>query len=349
MVLIIRKIIYWLLVLGVISGTAYAEETPAVSARSAVLMADGGEILFSKNENEKLPIASTTKIMTAIVVLENCGLEDKVIIQPDSCNIEGSSMYLKAGEEYSVRQLLQGLMLVSGNDAAHALALHTAGSIDAFAALMNAKAKSLGLDRTNFKNPHGLNEAEHYSSAEDMARLMAFCMQNSEFAKLTALKSMKLGEHSFINHNKLLYIYPGCIGGKTGYTMASGRCLVSVGEREGSRYICVTLSAPNDWNDHMSLYDWAFSNYSQRHISENLRFDVPVISGKADSAVLLAEDTCVLLPKKEEIIIKAELPRFVFAPVQKGECGGSFKAFCGGECVAEGRLLYQDDVEVFKE
>lgn len=347
--LIIRKIISCLLIIFIMAGTAYAEDSPNVSARAAVLMADSGEVLFSRNEEEKLPIASTTKIMTAIVVIENCELEETVTILPESCNIEGSSMYLKAGEQYSVRQLLQGMMLVSGNDAAHALALHTAGSVEAFSELMNSKCRELGMDSSSFKNPHGLNETGHYSTAKDMAKLMVYCMQNSEFAKLTALKSMRLYEHSFINHNKLIYTYPGCIGGKTGYTMAAGRCLVSVSEREDSRFVCVTLAAPNDWKDHTSLYDWVFARYSQRCISENLIFEVPVISGKSKTVVLAAEHTRVLLPKNEEIIIKAEMPRFVFAPVEQGECGGSFKAYCKDVCLAEGRLLYQSNVGVFEE
>ncbi len=348
-VLIIRKIISCLCLSALMAGGVYVKDAPSVSAHSAVVMAESGEVLFSKNMNEKLPIASTTKIMTAILVIENCELDDEVTVSSESCNIEGSSMYLKAGESYTVRQLLQGMMLVSGNDAAHALALHTAGTVDKFAELMNEKCRVLGMDSSSFKNPHGLSEAEHYSTAEDMAKLMVHCMENPEFSKLTALKSMRLGENSYINHNKLLYIYPGCIGGKTGYTMAAGRCLVSVSEREEGRFICVTLSAPNDWNDHMALYDWVFYQFSYRKISDNLSFDIPVVSGNVKSVVLSAENTRVLLPKRAEIVIKAELPRFVFAPLKKGECGGSFKAYCGNECVAEGRLLYQNDVEVFKE
>ena len=233
--LIIIKIISCLCLSSFLLSGIAVDAAPAVSACSAVVMAESGEVLYSKNEDEKLPVASTTKIMTAIVVIENCKLDDSVLITADSCNIEGSSMYLKAGEKYTVRQLLQGMMLVSGNDAAHALALHAAGSVDGFALLMNQKCKELAMQNTNFVNPHGLSENNHYSSAEDMAKLMVYCMENEAFSKLTVLKSVKIGENSFVNHNKLLYTCPGCVGGKTGYTMAAGRCLVSVCEREGGR------------------------------------------------------------------------------------------------------------------
>ena len=349
MVLIIIKIVSCLCLTSLLLSGAYVEAAPSVSAHSAVIMADSGEVLFAKNADEKLPIASTTKIMTAIIVIENCKLDDSVLITAESCNIEGSSMYLKEGEKYTVRQLLQGMMLVSGNDAAHALALHTAGSIEDFAVLMNKKCQELAMNSTKFQNPHGLSEDDHYSSAEDMARLMVYCMQNEDFSKLTALKSLKLGEKSFVNHNKLLYVCPGCIGGKTGYTMAAGRCLVSACERDGSSFVCVTLAAPNDWNDHIGLYNWAYSQFSHREIADNLSFNIPVVSGKTESVTLTAEYTELLLPKKAELVIKAELPNFVFAPITRGECGGIFKAYCENECVAEGRLLYQNDVEVSKE
>ena len=320
------------------------------AAKSAVLIdSESGRVLFEHNKDEKLPMASTTKIMTAIIVIENCDLDDSVLITAESCNIEGSSMYLKAGEKYTVRQLLQGMMLVSGNDAAHALALHTAGSVEDFALLMNEKCKELGMHSTKFQNPHGLSAEEHFSTAEDMAKLMLYCMQNEEFSKLTALKSMQLGENNFVNHNKLLYTCPGCIGGKTGYTMSAGRCLVSACEREGGRFICVTLSAPNDWDDHISLYNWAYSQFVYRDISDKLSFRVPVVSGKTDGVALSAERVKVLLPKKAEFVIKAELPPFTFAPVKAGECGGNFRAYCENQCVADGRLLYQSDVEVSKE
>lgn len=309
-------------------------------------MAENGEIIYEKNADSQMPVASTTKIMTAIVAIENCELDEVVEISADSCNIEGSSMYLKAGESYTVWELLQGLMLVSGNDAAHALALHTAGSIDAFAQLMNEKCRELGMDSSQFKNPHGLSEEGHYSTAADMAKLMVYCMEKPEFAELTATKSSSNAKHSFVNHNKLLQICPGCVGGKTGYTMAAGRCLVSACQRDGARFVCVTLNAPNDWDDHMDLYGWAFSQYSMRNLSEGLSFEVPVVSGDKAKACLVAEECKLLLPKSAEIEIKAQMPNFVFAPVAEGEVGGSFKAYCDGELIAEGWLKFTEDIAI---
>ena len=344
MVLIVRTLISCLCLSAALFGGVHVENAPGNSAASAVVMAANGEIVYEKNASFQRPIASTTKIMTAIVVIENCGLDEVVEITSDSCNIEGSSMYLKAGESYTVRELLEGLMLVSGNDAAHALALHTAGSIDAFAELMNEKCRELGMVNSHFKNPHGLSEDGHYSTAADMAKLMVYCMENPDFAKLSATKSSSNANHSFVNHNKLLHICPGCTGGKTGYTMAAGRCLVSSCERDNSRFVCVTLNAPDDWDDHMNLYNWAFSNYRMCDVAQGLRFEIPVVSGEKDKVTLAADKLEVLIPKSEEIEIKAQMPHFIFAPVAEEEAGGSFKAYCKGELIAEGKLIFAESI-----
>ena len=207
---------------------AWADDSPSLSAHSAIVMHSGGEVVFEQNPDEKMRIASTTKIMTALVVLENCALDEQVEILPEYCGIEGSSMYLAPGERCTVEELLQGLLLVSGNDAAIALACHTAGDTDSFVALMNAKAFALGMENSSFANPHGLDGEGHYSTARDMAKLMCACMENEDFARINAKKSSTVGERVLYNHNKLLSGCPGCIGGKTGYTEAAGRCLVSL-------------------------------------------------------------------------------------------------------------------------
>ena len=235
----------------------------AVSANSAILVhADTGQVLFEKNPDAHMLIASTTKIMTAIVVLEHCELDDVVKVDERSAGVEGSSMYIKAGEEYTVEDLLYGLMLVSGNDAASALALHVADDMEDFAELMNEKAAQLGMTESSFKNAHGLDEEGHYSTARDMAKLAVYCMGNEDFARIAGTVSHTVGEQTLVNHNRLLREYEGCIGLKTGYTMAAGRTLVTCAERDGARYVCVTLNDPDDWDDHRALYDWAFANYS---------------------------------------------------------------------------------------
>lgn len=348
MVLIIKKIAAAVLAafLFLSSGsTAYADDVPDISAKSAVVLHADGEVLYEKNADERLLIASTTKIMTAIVAIENCALDDTVKVTRESCGIEGSSMYLKEGQKLSVEKLLLGLLLVSGNDAASALAIHTAGSTERFARLMNEKAAQLGMENSHFVNPHGLNAEEHYSTARDMARLMAYCMENESFADMIARKSFALDDAVYLNHNKLLYSLNGCIGGKTGYTIAAGRCLVSCAERDGTRYIVVTLSAPDDWNDHKALYEWAFSKYRDRDMSDKAIFEIPVAGGTEETVrAVPAEKLSVYVGCDEELAITAELPRFVLAPVRKGESAGSVAIYCGNERLRECPLVFEKDI-----
>lgn len=347
MVLIIRKWISTVLAALLLLGccpSAFAAGAPRVSANCAVVMNRGGEIIYAKNAERRSLIASTTKLMTAIVALEQAGQLEAVQVRPEHCTIEGSSMYLRPGERYTVRQLVTGLLLVSGNDAALALADHVAGSPEAFAARMNRKARELGLKNSHFANPHGLDDAEHYSTAVDLARLMAYCMDNPDFAAITRMKSFRLGENSYYNHNRLLSECPGCIGGKTGFTEAAGRCLVSCCEREGTRLICVTLSDPDDWKDHRTLYDWAFAHYTERNVSEELRFDVEVLSGEHTSVSIAAQPLSLFLPKTAKLRVEAELPRFVFAPVEAGTTAGKMTVYSGGEVLGEADLIYGESV-----
>lgn len=323
---------------------AVESDRPDVSAKSAVVVCDGCT-LYNKNADMRLPMASTTKLMTAIIALENCESEERVEIKGEQCNVEGSSMYLTPGETYTVRELVTGLMLVSGNDAALALAEHVAGSVQQFAALMNEKAVELGMNNTHFVNPHGLSDDTHYSSARDLARLMLYCMNNPVFAEITALKSCNIKGVTLVNHNRLLVSLPDCVGGKTGYTEAAGRCLVSCCERNGTRFVCVTLSAPNDWNDHAALYNWAYSRCAMRNVSNDLKFSVPVITGERRWAYLIPETEVELfLPTSVAIKLDAELPWFVFAPVEQGKKGGKVIVSVDGERVAEYHLIYLDAV-----
>lgn len=331
--------------LTVVSPAASAEDAPGVSAASAIVMHSGGEVVYEKNADEKSLIASTTKIMTALVTLENAGLEEKVLIPEECALVEGSSMYLRPGEQYSVRDLLTGLMLASGNDAATALALHIAGSEEAFAALMNQKAEELGLNSSHFVNPHGLNAEGHYSTARDLARLMDVCMRDERFAALAGMESATVRDQTYVNHNRLLSLCPGCIGGKTGYTMLAGRCLVSCCEREGTRFICVTLSDPDDWDDHMALYDWAFSTYADREVTEGVRCQIPVVSGTARTVEARPEPLSLFLPKAAELRLEIERPFFVFAPVTEGERAGSVRVLRDGELIAETELLYAGSID----
>lgn len=324
----------------------------AVSAKAAILMhADSGRVLYEKNADEHMLIASTTKIMTAIVVLEHCELDDLVEVDSRSAGIEGSSMYLKAGESYTVEDLLYGLLLVSGNDAASALALHVADSMEEFAELMNAKAAELGMTESSFKNAHGLDEEGHYSTARDMAKLAAYCMGNEDFARIAGTVSHTVGEQTLVNHNRLLREYDGCLGLKTGYTMAAGRTLVTCAERDGARYVCVTLNDPDDWDDHKALYDWAFANYSFAEvIPAGLSYEVPLISGAEMTAPAETEGAAYALIKNgESYDMELELPDFAFAPISEGERAGRAVACSDGQEIASVRIVYSEDVEVDRE
>ncbi|MGE4485077.1 MAG: D-alanyl-D-alanine carboxypeptidase family protein [Oscillospiraceae bacterium] len=324
-------------------------DAPNTSAEAVVLIeAKTGKVLFEKNADEHMLIASTTKIMTALVVLENCDVDEELQILPEYTAVEGSSMYLKAGETLTVRDLLYGLLLASGNDAAVALACHTAGSVSKFAAMMNKKAAELGLKNTSFKNPNGLDEEGHYSSASDMGVIMSAAMENEEFAEIAGTKTAVVGERTFTNHNKLLWDCPDVVAGKTGYTKSAGRTLVSCAERDGMRLICVTLSDPCDWADHAALYEWGFSTSKLESTadSEEDYAIIPVISGTAASvAVRPAKTLTFTLKSGETFSSRAYLPRFVYADVLCGERAGYVVYSINGENIAVVDLLYTDTVQ----
>ena len=242
-------------------------EAVQLSAAAAILMdADSGEILFEKDAGRCMRIASTTKIMTALVALERAKLTDTITVTA-SHMVEGSSMYLKPGETVRVEELLYGLMLCSGNDAALALA-DCCGGLDAFVQAMNEKAAALGMKDTSFANPNGLDDENHYSTAQDMAVLAAYAAEDPTFRRICSTKTATVGGRSMTNHNKLLRQIEGCIGMKTGYTKAAGRTLVSCAERQGRRLVAVTLCDGNDWVEHKTLYEMGFAAYETKNTEE---------------------------------------------------------------------------------
>ena len=328
--------------------TANAEEDLTLSARCAVLTGPDGQILYERAAHERCPIASTTKLMTALVALDHCDLREEVAIDAAACGIEGSSLYLQPGERYTAEELLTGLLLVSGNDAAEALALHCAGSEARFVAWMNEKAGALGMQDSHFMNPHGLSDPEHYGSAADLTVLLRACLERPELAGILGKSSATVEEQCIANHNKLLWRCPGCLGGKTGYTLAAGRCLVSCCERDGTRLYCATLSAPDDWNDQLALYEWGFARFATRNVTENLRFSVPVISGSQRDVSLRADPLWLFLPLDAELRIETELPRFVFPPAREGETGGLVTVLRDGEILGSAALRFAESVQAQK-
>lgn len=321
---------------------------PDNSADAVILIdADTGQVLYEENADEKMSIASTTKIMTALVVLENCGLDEQVLIKDEYTYVEGSSMYLQPGEKLTVRDLLYGLLLASGNDAAVALACHTSGSVEAFAQLMNEKAAELGCANSSFKNPHGLDEEGHYCTARDLAMITSAALVKKEFAEIAATKSMTISGRSYTNHNKLLWYYDGIVGVKTGYTSTAGRTLVSCVSRGGMKLICVTLSDPDDWDDHMNLYDWALDNFTKYSVlsSDSSFGPAPVISGMADTVKVFPEqDIAFIADNEDEVDISVSMSKFFYAPVNKGDQAGMITVTVNGEAKYKIGLVFGESV-----
>ena len=295
------------------------------SASAAILMeADSGRVLYEQNADQQMLIASTTKIMTALVAIENCAPDDVVTVT-QAHMAEGSSMYLKPGETVELETLLYGLMLCSGNDAALAIADHCGPGIDAFVEKMNAKAAELGMAHTSFANPNGLDDEKQYSTARDMAVLAAYSMENESFARIVSTKSITIGNRTMVNHNKLLNQYEGCIGLKTGFTKAAGRTLVSCAERNGMRLIAVTLKDGNDWADHAALFDYGFEAYQLQRpaVYHQEAVRIPVLnSATREVSLLFGEDFSYPTAADEKIECRWEIDGSVFAPVEAGAPAG---------------------------
>lgn len=313
----------------------FAEDIcPRVSAESAIVIeASGGNVIFEKDADTRRPMASTTKIMTALVALEAGDTSREVTVPSGAVGIEGSSVYLETGDKLSLDDLVWALMLESANDAAAAIAINVAGSVDAFAELMNAKAKEIGLENTHFTNPHGLDNEEHYTTARDLAKLAAHALSNQKFREIvsTYRHNITVGDETryLLNHNKMLRLYDGAIGVKTGYTKRSGRCLVSAAERNGVTLVAVTLNAPDDWRDHMAMLDYGFTKYESRELirpGESV-FIQPCIGCERHTVSIRNTDglTVCVPTTVGEVRRVIELPRYLWAPVAKGQMVGKIR------------------------
>ena len=322
-----------------VAAVLFTQPVGAVSAeRAIVLDAATGRVLYEKDADERSLIASTTKIMTALIVCQQCNVLDRVRVPAEAVGVEGSSMYLQEGEVLTIQELLYGLMLRSGNDAAAALAIHCGGTIEGFAELMNDKARELGLKDTHFVNPHGLDAPDHHSTARDLAVLTAYAMSDPIFARTVGTKTVTVGERVLTNHNKLLWQLPGCEGVKTGYTKAAGRILVSSAARAGRRLVCVTINAPDDWNDHKALMERGFSDYSLQKIVEEgeVLGHRYVLGGDGTRVPLVAEKSfSYALAAGEEIDIVLSPQLFSYAPVTGGAPEGCAYAVLDGQVVGQ--------------
>ncbi len=325
----------------------------AISADKAI-MVDGQteQVLYEKNADEQALIASTTKIMTALVICEQCNVLDRIQIPKEAVGVEGSSMYLQEGEILTVQELLYGLMLRSGNDAATALAIYCGGTVEGFAELMNDKAHRLGLENTHFVNPHGLDAPNHYSSARDLAMLAAYAMKNPIFAMTVSTKNITIGARSLRNHNKLLWSVEGADGVKTGFTKAAGRLLVSSAVRNGRRLIAVTMNAPDDWNDHKKLLEQGFNNYFPQTLVEKGQIvgTVAVAGGTSGYVDVIAEESFTFsLREGEKWYLDLTDPGFVYAPVASGQYAGFAHIFVEEKPVGKVSLIYGKTIEQERE
>ena len=335
----------------------YGAEKPDISAKAAVLIsADTGEVVYALNCNEKLPMASTTKIMTTLLCIESGGLYDEFIVDSDAIKVEGSSMGLQEGDIVTKYALCCGMLLPSGNDAANAAAVKIAGSIEDFAELMNERAASIGMSRTFFVTPSGLEGEGHGSTAYDMAILAREALRNDIFRSICSQQRTKLSfgnppyERWLKNTNKLLSMYDGVYGVKTGFTDEAGRCLVSACERGGKDLICVTLNDRNDWDDHMALYNYGFETVRDLQVSlpEGLAMDV--VGGGSEKLRLLPENGSLsvtsLTGNEDDITYTLLSSPFEYAPVHKGDKAAELKVSFMGREVEKVPLYAAEDIAV---
>lgn len=330
---------------------AFFQAVPAgaISAQKAIVM-DGqtGRVLYEKNADSRSLVASCTKIMTALIVCERCNVLDRMRIPKEAVGIEGSSMYLKSGEIITIQELLYGLMLHSGNDAAVALAIYCGGTVEGFAELMNDKARNLGLTGTHFTNPHGLDAPGHYSTAKDLAILASYAMKNPLFAQTVSTKQVTVGSRYLTNHNKLLWQVEGADGVKTGYTKAAGRILVSSAVQQGRRLVCVTIDDGKDWEDHKALYTQYFARYTKKILvtaGETLG-TLQVMGGTEDTVALIAAtDFSFALAEEEQATIHLQNRPFAYAPVAENGRAGWAYICVDGKPVGKIPLVYGATIE----
>ena len=337
----------------------YAEtdnsKTVETSAAAFVLYCpQNGSIILSKNENEHKKPASTTKLLTSLITLEQAARGNSTVTFTDKMTAEGSSMYLEYGDTVKLSDLAAGMMMCSGNDAANAAAISISGSYEKFSGVMNSRAQSIGMKSSHFVTPSGLDDDNHYTTAHDMALLMAEVLRNSQLAELISQKSatvdfIKPEKHmTYTNHNRLLSMYSYCIGGKTGYTDAAGRCLVTASRRDNLTLICVTLDDKNDWKDHTALYEYGFSKLGC-YMDNEFTAEIPVAGGEDDFVTVSADSSCELVVNKgEESKIKrmVKLDSFLFAPVMQGETVGEIEYSLNGKTLKKARLKAQNGAEI---
>ncbi|MDO4731595.1 MAG: D-alanyl-D-alanine carboxypeptidase family protein [Clostridia bacterium] len=335
-------------------NTITALETTQISAESAILVcADSMSVIFKKNEKHKLSMASTTKIMTAVLALEQAEKFDKPVkITSEMITVEGSSMGLCDSDMITLENLSKGMLATSGNDAANSIAMAVGENKDNFVKMMNDKALKIGMKDTNFVTPSGLDDQNHYSTAYDMALLGRYAMKNQKFCNIVSQKKVSVDfinpkkTQTYSNHNKLLSLYDGCVGIKTGFTKKSGRCLVSCAQRNGVSLIAVTLNAPDDWNDHIKMYDYGFDNIENIVFDDtNSYYEQDVVGSDKNFITVKPKNSISATTKKDDshrVKKTLKLPPFSYAPININDTLGYIEYTLDGVSLGEVELVAQD-------
>jgi D-alanyl-D-alanine carboxypeptidase/D-alanyl-D-alanine carboxypeptidase (penicillin-binding protein 5/6) len=338
---------------------AGAEAAPEAYAKGVVVMeAATGRVLYGRDEHRQLPMASTTKIMTALLALESLDIDAVFKVDDAAIKVEGSSMGLMEGDSASLRALAAGMLLASGNDGANAAAVRMSGSIPSFAARMNRRAEEIGMTNSSFETPSGLDGERHYSTAYDMALLAREALRNEQFLDICSQYRIRATygnppyERWLTNHNRLLNMYEGAIGVKTGFTRKSGRCLVSAAERGGVTLICVTLGCSDDWDTHQRLYDYHFDRITLEDVAARLPHTVIPVTGGTEAAVAASSYGAVPLAiptKNPNLVCEVNVPPFLYAPVQAGQYVGEARIYLDGEPIAQMTLVAERDIPALHE
>lgn len=347
----LKKLISILVILSMSVLRVSASEAFTLSAECAVVInVHTGEVLYSKNHDRRCSMASTTKIMTSLLAIESGKLQSEITVTDYMLGVEGTSMGLLAGDSVSLEELVYGMMLASGNDAANVTALFLGGSIENFASMMNERASEIGMVNTSFVTPSGLDAENHYSTAYDMAKLGATAARNPKFVSVCSSESVALTfgnppyRRMLYNHNKLLNLYDYALGIKTGFTKKSGRCLVSYAKKDSAELVAVTLNAPDDWNDHIKMLDYGFQKLRQNVIVPDLPSLVPVVGGNSDSVKIHVKPYEYSSADRIETSYKVFLNKFMYAPVLSGTVLGYCEYYQNGGVVATEPIIASESI-----
>lgn len=354
-----KKLLSIILLLFACFGSVFVKtkvEALANSTSEIVMEVNTNRIVYENNARIKKYMASTTKILTAIAIIENCDINEKVVVTKETVGVEGSSIYLVEGEVLTVKELLYGLMLRSGNDCAETLAVHCSKTISNFAELMNNLAKKIGANDSHFVNPHGLHNDNHYTTAYDLALISCYAMKNPIFREIVSTKSVRIChtkrdyDRILVNKNKMLSQFEGSTGIKTGYTKKAGRCLVSSCKRNGLEFVCVVLNCGSMFERSKELLNSAFENYSNKLIikSENILLFIPIKDSNEKCGVYIKNDVILPLTNNEfdNLIIKIDTPKIINKSILKDDCVGEIQIYYENNLLFEEKIYSIIDVNI---